>query len=88
MANLKTSKKRVLINNKKRDQNKTVKTNMRTHIKETESFIDAKDIENATSSFKKSSQVIDKAVQKKVIHKNTGNRYKKRLAEKIKEISA
>lgn len=88
MANLKTAKKRVLINEKKREQNKTIKSDMRTHIKRVEHFIEANDLENATASFKKSSQIIDKAIQKKVIHKNTGNRYKKRLAHKLKQISA
>lgn len=88
MANLKSALKRVNTNQTKRDRNKAVKTNMRTHIKRVEHLVESNDIENAKIAFKTTTGVIDKAVQKGVIHKNNGNRQKARLAKKLNKLSA
>lgn len=88
MANLKSSIKRVKVNEKKRLRNKAIKSNMRTHIKRVEQLIAANDVENAKAAFQTTMKVIDKAVQKGVIHKNNGNRHKSRLAKKINNLSA
>lgn len=88
MANLKSAVKRINTNNKKRARNQNVKSEMRTHIKKVEALIEANDVENAKTAYQTTSQVIDKAVQKGVIHQNNGNRQKSRLAQKIKNVSA
>ena len=61
---------------------------MRTNIKRTEKFIAENDVENATASFQSTRQVIDKAVQKGVIHPNNGTRQKQRLAKKLNAVTA
>jgi len=88
MANLKSAIKRVNTNNTKRELNQPVKSDMRTHIKKVEAFINANDAENAKSAYQTASRAIDKAIQKGVIHKNNGNRQKARLAHKLKSMNA
>lgn len=88
MANLKSAIKRVRTNEDKRGRNQTVKSTMRSSIKRVEAFIEANDVEQAKQAFQEASRMIDKTVQKGVIHKNNGNRQKSRLARKIKELGA
>ncbi|HLR70645.1 MAG TPA: 30S ribosomal protein S20 [Pseudogracilibacillus sp.] len=88
MANLKSAIKRVNTNNKKRERNQTVKSNMRTHIKQVENLIDANDVENAKNAYQSTVRIIDKAIQKGVIHRNNGNRHKARLAKKLNKATA
>lgn len=88
MANLKSAIKRVGINQKKHALNQSVKSDMRTHIKQLERFIQDKDLENAKEAYNKTVRKIDKAVQKGVIHRNSGNRQKTRLANKINQLTA
>lgn len=88
MANLKSAIKRVGVNETKRTRNISIKSDMRTHIKRTEAFIAANDVENATASLKETTRIIDKAVQKGVIHQNNGNRQKQRLSKKMNALTA
>jgi len=88
MANLKSAIKRVNTNNTKRARNQHVKSGMRTHIKHVEALVEANDVENAKSAYNTTTRVIDKAVQKGVVHPNNGNRQKSRLAKKISQMTA
>jgi len=88
MANLKSAIKRVRTNDTKRLLNQSFKSEMRSHIKQVETLIEANDVENAKVAFQSASKMIDKTVQKGIIHKNNGNRQKSRLASKIKNLSA
>ena len=88
MANLKSALKRVEVNNKKRDRNQSVKSDMRTNIKKVEKLIEANDVENAKAAFTATTRIIDKAVQKGVVHKNNGLRQKARLAKKLNKATA
>lgn len=87
MANLKSAIKRVRINETRRLRNKSVKTHMRNQIKKVVQYVEANDLENAKLAYQQACRVIDKAVQKGVIHRNNGNRQKARLAKKIRKIS-
>lgn len=84
MAILKSAIKRINTNNKKRLQNQSVRSDMRTHIKRVEALIEANDVEGAKEAYKTTTRKIDKAIQKGVIHRNNGNRQKSRLAKKLK----
>lgn len=88
MANIKSAIKRVDINNKKRAVNQARKSEMRTQIRQVEKFVEAKDVENAKKELLLATKKIDKAVQKGIIHKNTGNRQKSRLTKKVNELGA
>lgn len=86
MANLKSAIKRIRTNETKRVQNQSLKSNMRTKIKRVNTFIEANDAENAKEAYKDAVQTIDRTVQKGAIHKNSGNRFKSRLAKKINNL--
>lgn len=86
MANLKSAIKRIRTNETKRVQNQSLKSSMRTKIKRVDTFIEANDAENAKAAYKDAVQAIDRTVQKGAIHKNSGNRFKSRLAKKINNL--
>lgn len=88
MANIKSAIKRIDTNNKKRANNQTFKSEMRTHIKHVEKLIAAKDAENAKAALPQTIKKIDKAVQKGVVHRNNGNRQKSRLTQKVNALGA
>ncbi|EQB35904.1 MULTISPECIES: 30S ribosomal protein S20 [Virgibacillus] len=88
MANIKSAIKRVETNSKKRSNNNTKKTEMRSQIKHVEKLITSKDKENANAALQTAIKSIDKAVQKGIIHQNTGNRQKSRLAQKVNQLGA
>ncbi|MUV39577.1 30S ribosomal protein S20 [Lentibacillus sp. JNUCC-1] len=83
MANIKSAIKRVDTNRKKHDLNQNYKSDMRTHIKRVEKLVAANDVEGAKKELVSTTRKIDKAVGKGVIHSNTGNRQKSRLAKLV-----
>ncbi|WP_047981442.1 30S ribosomal protein S20 [Ornithinibacillus contaminans] len=88
MANIKSAIKRVEVNNKKRTQNQANKSEMRSQIKLVEKFVEANDAANAKTALLATIKKIDKAVQKGLIHKNTGDRQKARLTKKVNGLGA
>lgn len=87
MANLKSAIKRIQTNETRRSRNKSIISNMRTNIKRVEHFVNENDLENAKEAYRNANRIIDRAVQKGVIHKNNGNRQKARLAKKLRSVS-
>lgn len=87
MPNIKSAIKRVKINENKNAQNSAFKSAMRTAVKKFEVAVEQND-ENATDLFKNAVKQLDKAVTKGVIHKNTANRQKARLAKKLSSLGA
>lgn len=85
MANIKSSKKRILTNEKKRMRNKVPKTSMRTAIKNLEKAVELKDrdLENEKLLLNVAFSKIDRAVSKGIVHKNYASRQKSRLQKKI-----
>lgn len=87
MANIKSSLKRIKVNQVKALRNKMVKTNMRTALKKFEALIANGNIEEAKVLYPKTAHVIDKAASKGIIHKNAASRYKSRLAVKLNKLA-
>ena len=83
MANTVSSNKRVRINQDKRKVNQRTKSDMRTQLKHVNELIARNDLEGAKTAQQKAIKSINKAVNKGVVHKNTGNRQKARLAARI-----
>ena len=73
MPNIKSAKKRVLVIEKKTQQNKAVKSALKTQIKKFLASVNAGDKEEATKLFPATVSAIDGAVTKGVIHKNNAN---------------
>lgn len=82
MPNIKSAIKRVKVSEKKKLQNRIVKTKVKTAIKNFDSEV-AQNLANAGAQYSVTTSAIDKAVTKGVLHKNAANRKKARLAKKL-----
>ena len=83
MPNIKSAKKRVLVTDKKTAQNKVVKSRMRTEVKKFLALVESGDKAAATAKFPETCSIIDSAVSKGVIKKNTAANKKSGLAKKL-----
>ncbi len=83
MPNIKSAKKRVLVNNKKANINKSEKSEVKTYIKNLNALLDAGKIEESEAVFSATMSVIDKAVTKGIFAKNTAANKKSGLAKKL-----
>ena len=83
MANIKSAKKRVLVNQKKAERNKSIKSGVKTSIRKVEAAVAAKDKEAAVAALQNATSTIDKAATKGVYHKNTAARKVSRLSKAV-----
>lgn len=82
MPNIKSAIKRVKVNQKKNLQNRMVKTGVKSAVKKYETVLTT-DAAAAAAQLPLTTSAIDKAVTKGVMHKNTANRKKARLAKAL-----
>ena len=82
MANIKSAMKRVKVNATKNLRNRMVKSKVKTAIRKFETEV-ANAAANAGAQYNLTASPIDKAAAKGVIHKNTANRKKARLAKQL-----
>lgn len=87
MANIKSAKKRILVNQTKADRNKAIKSAVKTAVKKVRVAIDANDKEAAKAALIAATATIDKAATKGVYHKNTASRKVSRLAKAVNEMA-
>ncbi len=83
MPNIKSAKKRVLVTDKKTARNKAVKTEVKTEIKKFLALVQSGDKQAATAKFPETCSIIDGAVSKGVLKKNTAANKKSGLAKKL-----
>jgi small subunit ribosomal protein S20 len=81
MANIKSAKKRIKVNQKKAAANKSRNTALKTAIKKANAAIEA-NAENKDELIKDAVKKIDQAASKNLIHKNCAARKKSNLAKK------
>lgn len=86
MANLKSSKKRVLVAERNRVRNVAFKTSIKTAFKKVLELAKAADAEALKSALSRAYQLCDKAVSKGVLHKNTAARKKSRLTLAVNKL--
>ena len=79
MPNHKSAEKRVRQSEKRRVINRSNRTKVRTYIKKVRAAFDSGKAEEIQSALPEAISVIDKSVQKGVMHKNAAARYKSRL---------
>ena len=79
MPNHKSAEKRVRQNEKRRAVNRSNRTRVRTQIKKLRSALKASDKNLSLELLNPTVSVIDKAVNKGILHRNTAARYKSRL---------
>ncbi|MCR5156993.1 MAG: 30S ribosomal protein S20 [Butyrivibrio sp.] len=87
MANIKSAKKRVLVNKKKADQNQMIKSAVKTEIKKVRAAIETGNKEEAAKALLAATSAIDKAESKGVFKKNTASRKVSRLALAVNKLS-
>ncbi len=83
MPNIKSAKKRVLVIEKKTERNKAIKSEVKTEVKKFLALVAAGDKAAATEKFPYTCSVIDGAVSKGVLKKNTAANKKSGLAKKL-----
>ncbi len=88
MPNIKSAIKRVKTNEKKRHQNMSQKSALRTSIKSVDTAILKGDVEGAKEALIKASKRLDKAASKGLIHKNKASRKKSRLAKQYNKLAS
>lgn len=86
MPNIKSSKKAVKVIAKKTDNNHELKARVQNLIKNCDKAIAAGDVEEANKILKDVQKYSDKAVSKGLMKKNTADRQKSRLTQKIKNM--
>lgn len=69
MANIKSAKKRILVNETKAAKNKAIKSRVKTSVKKVEAAVAQKDMEAAKTALKAAIGEISKAGSKGVYHK-------------------
>ena len=82
MPNIKSAKKRVLVNQAKAMQNKAAKSALKTDIKKFEAAVAEGNRSEADVAYKVAVKAVDKAAAKGLLHKNNAARKKSALAKK------
>lgn len=88
MPNIKSAIKRTKTNNERRAHNATIKSAMRTAIKQVEASVAKNEADKAKTALSEAAKRIDKAVKTGLVHKNAAARYKSRLAKQVNGLSA
>ncbi|QCI24250.1 30S ribosomal protein S20 [Buchnera aphidicola (Muscaphis stroyani)] len=86
MANIKSSKKDSIASEKRRKNNASRRSMIRTFVKKVRISISSGDKKIAEEEFKKMQPIVDKHVAKGLLHKNKAARYKSNLSLKIKKM--
>lgn len=87
MANIKSAKKRILVNGTKAARNKAIKSKVKTAVKKVEAAVAAKDAETAKTALRAAIVEISKAGTKGVYHKKTVSRKISRLSKAVSSIA-
>ncbi len=93
MAKLKTGRhtsalKELRKSTRRKEQNRTVKSKIRTLVKNVESAVEKKDADLASKLLKTAFSEWDKAARRHVIHANAASNQKARLSKLVHSISA
>jgi small subunit ribosomal protein S20 len=79
----KSAEKALRVSQRRRDDNKPVKSQTKTYVKKAEQLISSNELESAREAVKQAIAAVDRAAQKGVIHPNNAARRKSRLMKKL-----
>ena len=88
MANIKSSKKRILTSAKNTERNVAFKSSIKTAVKKVLELSQGEDKAALATAVSKVYQLCDKAVGKGILHKNTAARKKSRLSLALNKLAA
>jgi small subunit ribosomal protein S20 len=86
MANIKSARKRARQAQVRRVHNMSLRTSVRTAIKNEKKAVAGGDKAAAAGVLRESQRVIDRVVAKGIMHRNAGDRHKSRLAHALKNL--
>ena len=86
MANIKSQIKRIKTNEKARQRNKAVKSELKTYVRKVREAVAAGDKEAAGTALQAASRKLDKAVSKGVIHANQAANRKSAIAKSVEAL--
>ena len=87
MANIKSAKKRILVNETKAARNKAIRSKVKTAIKKVDAAVASGDNAAAQAELLAATTEIDKAATKGVYHKNNASRKVSRLSKAVNSIA-
>ncbi|GAB4274950.1 MAG: 30S ribosomal protein S20 [Coriobacteriia bacterium] len=88
MANIKSQKKRIITNEKRRVRNKAVRSEIKTAEKKVRAAVEAGDPDAAQAAYRHAARLLDKAASKGVLHKRHAANHKSKLAKAVARIDA
>jgi small subunit ribosomal protein S20 len=83
VANIKSQKKRILTNEKARQRNAAVKSELKTVVNNVNKAVEAADKEKAQAALHLAAKKLDKAASKGVIHRNQAANRKSAISKKV-----
>ncbi|NNE67851.1 MAG: 30S ribosomal protein S20 [Pyrinomonadaceae bacterium] len=87
MANHKSAKKRIRQNVKRRANNRSNRSRLRTEISKLREAIESNDKQRSVEQLEPTISLIDKMVNKRILHRNTAARYKSRLTRHVNALA-
>ncbi len=87
MANIKSAKKRVLVNRTKADRNKSIRSGVKTAIKKVYAVIESGDKDAAVKELAAATKTIEMAATKGVYHKNNAARKVSRISKAVNKMA-
>ena len=80
-----SSQRTARVSERKRVYNKPVRSSLKTQVKDAKNIMDSKEVEKAEKAVNEAVSALDRAAQKKIIHRNTAGRQKSRLMAKLQK---
>ena len=87
MANIKSAKKRILVDRRNAERNKSIKSKVKTAIKNVDAAIAANDKAAASQALTVAISEINRAASKGIFHKKTASRKISRLAAAVNKMA-
>ena len=87
MANIKSAKKRILVNRTKAERNKSIKSGTKTAMKKVYAAIEAGDKSAAEAELKAATKTIEMAASKGMYHKNNAARKVSHLSKAVNQMA-
>ncbi len=75
-------------NIKRRENNRAMRSKLRTALKAIRASLDEQDIDAAKAALNQTVSIVDKMATKGIIHRNTAGRYKSRLSARLAKSAA
>lgn len=87
MANIKSAKKRILVNRKNAERNKAIRSGVKTAMKKVFAAIESGDQNAAKAELASATKVIEMAASKGVYHKNNAARKVSRISKAVNQMA-